>query len=93
MARIAVEFYCHCGYYNYPMLSEDFCGNCTVLCGHCGHEHYRAIKNGVVTEDRHSETMGTAVRLHIMPSACQKEPRKRGLVAQLRELASAGLAE
>lgn len=27
-------------------------GNLTVVCPRCGHEHYRYVENGVITEDR-----------------------------------------
>lgn len=72
------------------MLSENMHGNYTILCGNCKHHHYRVIKNGVVTEDRHSKSMGAAELIHVMPSACSKEKRQRGVVAQLREKFAAG---
>jgi hypothetical protein len=75
------------------MLSESMNGNYTIKCGNCGHEHYRVIKNGVVTEDRHDKKHGAADTIHIMPSACSKERRQTGIVVQLREMAAAGLME
>jgi predicted nucleic acid-binding Zn-ribbon protein len=27
-------------------------GNLTIVCPNCGHEHYRYVENGVITEDR-----------------------------------------
>jgi hypothetical protein len=94
LARHAHEFNCtNCGWFNYPMLSDSLSGNYTIRCGHCNHEHYRVILDGVVTEDRHDKARGAAEVIHVMPSACSKEPQKKGLVAQLRELAAAGLAE
>ena len=92
MARHAHEFNCtNCGYFNYPMLSDKMFGNYTVKCGNCGHDHYRVIKDGVVTEDRHDKTMPPAEIIHVMPSACQKDRRVLGEVAQLRQMEAAGL--
>jgi len=107
MAKAAHEFQCdgrgtataanptkeNCGWFNYPMLDESMNGNYIIVCGHCGHKHYRAIKNGVVTSDRHSEKDGEAEVIHVMPSACSEERRKLGLVAQFRAKVAAGLAE
>lgn len=86
MARHAHEFYCHCGYWNYPMLSDTMHGNYTIRCGFCEHEHYRVIKAGVVTDDRHDETMGRSDTIHIPRAACSKERRVLGQIAQLRAL-------
>lgn len=82
----------NCGWYNYPMLDEGMNGNYIIVCGHCGHEHYRTIEKGVVTDDRHNSKYGEAERIWVMPSACQKERRKRGLISQFRELVAAGRA-
>jgi hypothetical protein len=72
------------------MLSEEMDGNYTVRCGHCNHEHYRVIKKGVVTEDRHNSSMKHGDTIHVMPSACSEKKRVRGLVVQLREMVAAG---
>ena len=74
------------------MLSDNMNGNYTIKCGHCGHEHYRVIKNGVVTEDRHNKNYKDVDVIHIMPSACSKEKRKLGGIAQFRAAEAAGLA-
>ena len=81
----------NCGYYNYPVLDDSMSGNYVIVCGNCGHEHYRVIKNGVVTDDRLDDRLGKAERIHVMKSATQKEKRKLGLVAQLRQAEAAGL--
>ena len=92
MARHSHEFQCtECYFFNYPMLSDVMSGNYTVVCGNCGHEHYRVLKNGVVTGDRHNTALDHGDTIHVMPSACSKEKRKRGLIAQMRENVAAGL--
>ena len=92
MARHAHEFQCtECAYYNYPMLDENMSGNYTIRCGKCRHDHYRVIEKGVVTSDRHSQRYDTTDVIHVMQSACQKEKRKLGLVAQFRQFAAVGL--
>ena len=93
MARHAHEFDCtNCMFYNYPMLSETMNGNYTIKCGNCGHEHYRVITKGAVTQDRHDKNRGAAEIIHVMPSAASKEKRKLGLIAQFRQTVAAGLA-
>lgn len=82
----------NCGYYNYPMLDDTMTGNYIVVCGNCGHEHYRTIVKGVVTADRHSAKYGEAERIHVMKSASQREKRKLGAIAQFRQMEAAGLA-
>jgi hypothetical protein len=66
-------------------------GNYTIACGNCGHHHYRTIRNGVVTNDRHDKTLGIAELIRVMKSATQKEKRQLGAVAQLRQREVAGL--
>jgi len=95
MARHAHEFSCtNCSWWNYPMLGEDMHGNYTIICGNCGHEHYRAIKSGVVTEERHNNSLNHGDTIHVMPSACFKTKKEegRGLMVKFREMVSAGLA-
>ena len=106
MARHAHEFQCdgrgtatpekptneNCGWYNYPMLDDKMTGNYIIVCGNCGHEHYRTIVKGVVTDDRHSATYKEAERIHVMKSASQREKRKLGAIAQFRQMEAAGLA-
>ena len=92
MARHAHEMDCtNCSWYNYPMLDETMNGNYTVICGNCGHQHYRCIEKGVVTQDRHSKKYGETDTIHVMPSACSKEKRKLGIIAQMRAMEAAGL--
>ena len=92
MARHALEFTCsECGWFNYPMLDDKMYGNYTIVCGHCAHHHYRVVKAGHVTADRHDKRLGVSEVIHVMPSAAQKEPRKLGSIAQLRQLEATGL--
>jgi len=85
MARHAHEFSCtNCGWWNYPMLSDHMDGNYVIQCGNCGHEHYRTIEKGKVTDKRHSTEKAVTDLIHVMRSACQKEKRQLGVVAQLR---------
>lgn len=81
----------NCMYYNYPMLSDKMSGNYTIVCGNCGHKHYRYIKNGVVTEDRHKYAANHGDTIHVPKSATNKEKRKMGVIAQLRQKEVAGL--
>ena len=95
MARHAHEFQCtNCRWYNYPMLSETMDGNYTIVCGNpaCKHHHYRTIKKGVVTEERHSVGEKLCDTIHVMPSASSEKQRPKSKLAEVRELASAGLA-
>lgn len=39
-------------------LNFDLNGNHVIRCPHCGHKHYRTIKNGVVTGDRYDSQAG-----------------------------------
>ncbi len=90
--RHAHEFHCtNCFGYNYPMLRDNMSGNFTLICGGCDHEHYRHIKDGVVTEDRHNEAANHGDTVHVPPSAFSKEKRKKGLIQSIRELELAGL--
>lgn len=82
----------NCGWYNYPMLDDTMTGNFIIVCGNCGHEHYRTIVKGVVTADRHSADYKTAERIHVMKSATQPTKRQLGAVAQFRQMEAAGLA-
>ena len=107
MARHAHEFYCtNCSWWNYPMLSDALSGNYEIKCGNCGHIHYRVIKDGVVIDDRaqsdikHNQSRWSkgvdywaGDTIHVMKSACSEKKRqnKLGMVARIREMASAGL--
>lgn len=47
------EIYCHaCGQYVQFDIDLSLNGNHTLECPNCGHEHYRVVRNGKITEDR-----------------------------------------
>lgn len=46
------ELYCHaCGKY-VRFDAPDTDGRLIIECPNCGHEHYRIIENGIITEER-----------------------------------------
>lgn len=59
------EFYCatECRQYFLTYLRENMWGNFTIVCPSCGHHHYRVIKEGLVTEDRHDMKLGDAEQI------------------------------
>lgn len=57
----------------------------------CNHEHYRVVKDGVVTGDRHDKTKPICEVIHVMPSACSETRRELGAVARMRQMEAAGL--
>jgi hypothetical protein len=59
------EFLCDksgggCGRYFTTFLSERMFGNFTVECPGCHHHHFRVIRDGLVTQDRHDMRLGQA---------------------------------
>jgi len=61
MARRSEEFYCsECKKYFLTYLRTSHFGNYTIQCPNCNHHHFRVVKEGLVTEDRHREQYGTA---------------------------------
>ena len=59
------EFYCDsagggCGKYFITYLRENFSGQYTFCCPNCGHHHFRIVKKGLITCDRHdNRTLGS----------------------------------
>lgn len=55
--RFKEEFYCgtECGKYFLTYLRTNMNGNYTVECPHCGHHHYRVVRDGIITQDRHKD--------------------------------------
>lgn len=89
--RIAIAFQCtNCMWWNYPQLRDNMSGTFTIHCGHCYHGHHRGVVNGKVTTDRYNDRAGQLEVIHVMPSACQKEPRQMGRLAKLRDRLFAG---
>lgn len=47
------ELYCHgCGGYVQFNLDLSVDGNYVLHCPKCGHDHYRVVKNGKITDER-----------------------------------------
>lgn len=79
MSRRKEEFYCDksgggCGKYFWTWLKESLWGNFTIECPACGHHHFRVVKDGLVTNDRHDERMGTTTVLVSMKSTLRDTP-------------------
>src|SRR6266446_9889216 len=58
MAREMFEFYCSGGCMGYTMFPIDISIDASIImvCPNCKHEHYRKMRNGKITEDRHGIT-------------------------------------
>ena len=53
MAKVKKEFRCtNCSKYFDIKLNYNLNGNYRIHCPNCGHVHYRAVRNGAITEDR-----------------------------------------
>lgn len=73
--RFEEEFYCHeCHKYMKTYLRTNMYGNYTIRCAKCSHDHFRVIKNGIVTEDRHDERMGTTTIIECLASTLRDVP-------------------
>lgn len=60
---VRTSMYCHdCGKDFIAVVDYSIEGNHEVICPHCGHQHCRTIKNGVVTEDRWSSRDNNIIR-------------------------------
>jgi DNA-directed RNA polymerase subunit RPC12/RpoP len=47
------DIYCHKCYKTFiAEINHNIEGNHILECPHCGHEHYRTIKKGIITESR-----------------------------------------
>jgi hypothetical protein len=95
MTRHIHEFECHCGTFNYPVLSTEMNGNYIVECGNpdCKHHHFRTIKKGVITGERHNGNERICDTLHVLPSQTSKTRREASPVTEFRRLEAAGLAK
>lgn len=92
--RVEVEFWCgNCTYYIYVKLNTGLEGNHVVRCPICNHEHFRVVKNGIITGDRHDKGIALVDEIVPMKSAAvpQDQRRQRGTVAILREMEAIGL--
>jgi hypothetical protein len=73
------EFYCStsgggCEGYFLTWLRDDMNGNYTIECPNCEHHHFRVVKDGLVTGDRHSDQHGEATILVTSKATYKKEP-------------------
>jgi len=70
------EFYCSGGCHKYfkTYLRESMWGNYTIECPSCNHHHFRVIKEGLVTEDRHNDAMGESEIIIGLPSTLRDTP-------------------
>jgi hypothetical protein len=89
--RVLCEFFCHCGGYIYIKLNTALNGNHVVTCPNCGHQHYRFVKDGLITDCRFFEGQSLADEIIPMRSAYQKEKRVLGGIAQIRQLEATGV--
>lgn len=77
--RIKEEFYCDksgggCGKYFLTWLRENMFGNYSIECPACKHIHFRFIRNGLVTSDRHDLRAGEAEIIVGLKSTLRNEP-------------------
>lgn len=73
--RTKEEFYCaECSRYFLTWLREDMTGNYSFECPNCGHIHYRFIKEGLITQDRHSSRAGEAEIIVGLKSTIRETP-------------------
>ena len=71
------EFYCtECRKYFLTYLRDDWTINATIECPNekCKHHHFRVIKEGLVTGDRHKETYGTTEIIMGLKSTLRDAP-------------------
>ena len=51
------ELYCHaCGRYVQFNLDLSVDGNYKLDCPNCGHDHYRVVKDGKITDERYDQS-------------------------------------
>lgn len=73
------EFYCAtsgggCESYFLTWLRDDMTGEYVIECPGCKHHHFRRIKDGLVTGDRHSQKEDTAEIIMGLKSTLRKKP-------------------
>lgn len=91
--RKHIEFYCQeCSHYTYCWLNMNLEGNHIMNCPNCGHKHYRVVKGGIITSDRHNDSMPELHEIVAMKSACVPSTKRRtfGDIARIRELEATG---
>ena len=69
-----LQFYCaECKGYFVVRLRTNIDGDYTIVCPKCEHEHFRKVKGGIITKDRHGGGRNPD-RILGPPSAYSKEP-------------------
>ena len=94
--RKHIEFYCEeCDHYTFCWLNMNLNGNHLMNCPNCGHKHYRVVKGGIITAERHNDCMPELHEIVAMKSACvpSSQRRKMGKIARQRELEATGKAK
>ena len=55
--KIITELYCHnCSRYIQYELDASINGEHVIICPNCGHEHFRYVENGIVTDRRYGSS-------------------------------------
>lgn len=63
--EVKTDMYCHeCGKNFVALVDFSLDGNHAIECPHCGHEHQRVIRNGLVTDQRFGSTNGNKLDPH-----------------------------
>jgi hypothetical protein len=70
------EFYCstECRKYFKTYLRSNMWGNYTIECPNCGHHHFRVIKDGLITDDRHDKKLGESEIIRCLKSTVRDTP-------------------
>jgi len=82
-----IEFYCsECAHYTYVNL-RLLEGTHVMRCPNCGHEHYRRVKEGQITEGRWNGKNLPHYTIWAPKSACvpKAQRRKKGLIGKIRD--------
>jgi len=69
MAKELFEFYCSgsCQGYFRAKLRTNIKGDYVIICPNCRHEHFRKIRKGRITSDRHTKTEKDAAERIMAP--------------------------
>lgn len=71
------EFWCSggCGGYFRTKLRTNIDGDYVIVCPSCGHEHFRVVRKGQITGDRHGKDEKSGAERIVVPlSAYSNEP-------------------
>jgi len=84
MPRVKTEFMCTvCLKYYDVMMNVSLNGNYRIHCPDCGHVHYRAVKDGTITDTRFPDNDSVILYEDIIPmkSSCRTFSRETELDA------------